>query len=68
MLLKKNHLKKKVMACTRKGVIIHDAVNDAQIWWWSSKVKNVAKSVDTSVKPKTVLKNTNFNTALILEE
>ena len=34
----------------RKGVIIHEAVNTAHRGWSSTKVKKVAKSVDTSVK------------------
>ena len=50
----------------RKGVIIHEAVNTAHRGWLSTKVKKVAKSVDTSVSPMNTLKNTNFNIAIIL--
>ena len=60
-------MKRKARACMTKGVNIHVMVSAAQFrWLLSTKVKKVAKSVDTSVPPKNVLKNTNLSTASIL--
>ena len=56
-------------AWTQKGIVIHDAVNAAQRGWSSSdKSKKVAKSVETSKKPRMTLKKTNLQSANILGE
>ena len=49
-------------------MIIQVAVNVAHSGWSSTRVKNVAKSVDTSVRPKHALKNANLMTFSILAE
>ena len=59
-------MKRKARACMTKGVNIHVMVSAAQFGWFSTKSKKVSKSVDTSIPPKNVLKNTNLSTASIL--
>ena len=54
------------MACMKKGVNIHVMVSAAHSGWSSTKVKKVAKSVDTSERPKNALKNANLSTFAIL--
>ena len=52
---------------TQKGVVIHDAVKVAHRGWSSSdKSKKVAKSVETSDKPRMTLKKMNLQSAIIL--
>ena len=54
-------------AWTQKGVVIHDAVKAAQRGWSSSdKSKKVAKSVETSDKPRMTLNKMNLQRASIL--
>ena len=61
------YLIRKMKAWTQKGVVIHDAVKAAQRGWLSSdKSKKVAKSVETSKKPRMTLKKTNLQSANIL--
>ena len=61
------YLIRKMTAWTQKGVVIHDAVKAAQMGWSSfDKSKKVAKSVETSDKPRITLKKTNLQSAIIL--
>ena len=56
-------------AWTQKGVVIHDAVKAAQRGWLSSdKSKKVAKSVETSDRPRMTLKKMNLQRAIILAD
>ena len=58
---------RKMKAWMQKGVVIHDAVKAAQRGWSSSdKSKKVAKSVETSDKPRMTLKKMNLQSANIL--
>ena len=58
---------RKMTAWTQKGVVIHDAVKAAQRGWSSSdKSKKVAKSVETSDRPRMTLKKMNLQSASIL--
>ena len=58
---------RKMKAWTQKGVVIHDAVKAAQRGWSSSdKSKKVAKSVETSDRPRMTLKKTNLQRVIIL--
>ena len=61
------YLKKKMTAWMQKGVVIHDAVKAAQRGCSSfDKSKKVAKSVETSDKPRMTLKKMNLQSAIIL--
>ena len=52
---------RKMTAWMQKGVVIHDAVKAAQRGWSSlDKSKKVAKSVETSDRPRITLKKTNL--------
>ena len=58
---------RKMKAWMQKGVVIHDAVKAAQRGWSSlDKSKKVAKSVETSDRPRMTLKKTNLQSAIIL--
>ena len=58
---------RKMTAWTQKGVVIHDAVKAAQRGWSSfDKSKKVAKSVETSDRPRMTLKKMNLQSAIIL--
>ena len=58
---------RKMKAWMQKGVVIHDAVKAAQRGWSSSdKSKKVAKSVETSDRPRMTLKKMNLQSASIL--
>ena len=61
------YLMRKMKAWTQKGVVIHDAVKAAQRGWSSlDKSKKVAKSVETSDRPRMTLKKINLQRAIIL--
>ena len=58
---------RKMKAWMQKGVVIHDAVKAAQRGWSSfDKSKKVAKSVETSDRPRITLKKINLQSASIL--
>ena len=58
---------RKMTAWMQKGVVIHDAVKAAQRGWSSfDKSKKVAKSVETSDRPRMMLKKMNLQSAIIL--
>ena len=59
-------MKRKARACMKKGVNIHVMVSAAHSGWSSTKVKKVAKSVDTSKRLKNALTNANLSTFSIL--
>ena len=59
-------MKRKARVCMTKGVNIHVMVSAAQFGWSYTKVKKVAKSVNTSERPKNALKNANLSTFSIL--
>ena len=62
-----SYLMRKMKAWMQKGVVIHDAVKAAQRGWSSlDKSKKVAKSVETSDRPRMTLKKTNLHRAIIL--
>ena len=63
------HLAKKSMTPTTKGISIQNAVRRAQAGWPSSHRKmHVLKSVRTSKRLKSTLKNVNFKSWNILKE
>ena len=63
------HLAKKSMTPTVKGISIQNAVRRAQAGWPSSHRKmHVLKSVRTSKRLKSTLKNVNFRIWNILKE
>ena len=63
----KIYLMRKMKAWMQKGVVIHDAVKAAQRGWSSfDKSKKVAKSVETSDRPRITLKKINLQSASIL--
>ena len=58
---------RKMKAWMQKGIVIHDAVKAAQRGWSSfDKSKKVAKSVETSDRPRMTLKKINLQSAIIL--
>ena len=63
------HLAKKSMTPTKKGISIQNAVRRAHAGWPSSHRKmHVYKSVRTSKRLKSTLKNVNFKSWNILKE
>ena len=63
------HLAKKSMTPTKKGISIQNAVRRAHAGWPSSHRKmHVLKSVRTSKRLKSTLKNMNFKSWNILKE
>lgn len=63
------YLAKKSMTPTKKGISIQNPVRRAQAGWPSSHRKmHVLKSVRTSKRPKSTLKNVNFKIWNILKE
>ena len=61
------YLMRKMKAWMQKGVVIHDAVKAAQRGWSSyDRSKKVAKSVETSDRPRMTLKRMNLQSAIIL--
>ena len=61
------YLRRKMARWMQKGVVIHDAVKAAQRGCSSfDKSKKVAKSVETSDRPRMTLKKMNLQRAIIL--